>query len=52
MHHSKIVSKGPSMTDNKQDTDSLLMDHQQKVHHHNLFQQAWELVEEQASPKR
>ena len=51
MHHSKIVNKGPSKTDDKQDTDSLLVDHSGKAHHHNLLQEAWEQVGEQGSPK-
>ena len=52
MHHSKIVNKGPSKSDDKQDTDSLLKDHSGKAHHHNLLQEAWEQVEEQGSPIR
>ena len=32
MHHSKIVNKGPSKTDDKQDTDRLLVDHSGKAH--------------------
>ena len=51
MHHSKIVNKGPSKTNYKQDTDSLLEDHSGKAHHYNRLQEAWEQVEEQGSPK-